>query len=131
MAYRWVEHTAELELALEGPTEAAVFAAALAALAELLGEGAAGEPVELELSLSARDGAALLASWLDELVYRAETEDLIPEAAERLTIEGGALRARVRARRGRPRHLVKGVTYHRLSLAPAQGGYRATVVLDV
>ena len=116
MAYRWVEHTAELELALEGPTEAAVFAAALAALAELLGEGAAGEPV---------------ASWLDELGYRAETEDLIPEAAERLTIEGGALRARVRARRGRPRHLVKGVTYHRLSLAPAQGGYRATVVLDV
>lgn len=39
--YRWIDHTAELELAIEAPTDAGVFADALPALGQLLGEEAA------------------------------------------------------------------------------------------
>ena len=131
MGYRWVDHTAELELRLDCPTEIAVFEDALTALAELVADGARHGRVSFEVAIEAPDRAALLAAWLDELLFRAETEDLIPERVERLRLDDGVLHATVAAVRGRPRHLVKGVTYHRLSLERVDGRYGATVVLDV
>jgi len=131
MGYRWVDHTAELELRLDCPTEAAVFEDALSALAELVGQGAGSDRVRFEVAIRAPDQAALLARWLDELLFHAETEDLIPERVERLQLCDGELHATVCAVRGSPRHLVKGVTYHRLSIEQVSEGYEATVVLDV
>jgi protein archease len=131
MGYRWVDHTAELELHVAAPTEAAVFEEALHAFHELIANGTAGEPVSFDVELAAPDRPSLLVRGLDELVYRAETEDLVPDALERLELRAGGLAATVRGRRGEPRHLVKGVTYHRLSFHGGNDGYRATVVLDV
>jgi len=131
MAYRWVDHTAEVELKIEAATEVGVFEEALRALSELVGEGASRERVSFEVAVRAPDRATLLAHWLDELVYRAETEGLVPEGLERLRLTGDGLSAMVRGHRGEPRHLVKGVTYHRLGFDAADGEFRATVVLDV
>ena len=83
------------------------------------------------MEVAADDRGALLAAWLDELVYLAETEDLVAEGVERMELTGQRLTARVRAYRGRPRHLVKGVTYHDLMFGPVGEGFSATVVLDV
>ena len=131
MSYRWVDHTAELELHIDAPTEAGVFEDALAAITELLREGDRGKEACFDVAVAATDRATLLATWLDELLFHAETEDLVPDEVEQLALTPGALHATVRAHRGRPRHLVKGVTYHQLSFAPLDGGYRASVVLDV
>lgn len=131
MGHRWVDHTADLELRLDAATEGQVFEDALTALAELLRDGGGGDAVVFETTATAPDRAALLAGWLDELVFRAETEQLVPDAVERLELDADGLRALVRAHRGHPRHVVKGITYHRLSFEPVEGGYRATVVLDV
>ena len=131
MPYQWIDHTAELELQVEADTQDAVFGDALAALAELLSGDEAGEPMLFEVSVDGPDPATLLAAWLDELVFRAETGDLVPEGVERLSLGENHLDATVRARRGRPPHLVKGVTYHRLAFEPHGDGYRATVILDV
>lgn len=131
MSYRWADHTAELELEIEASSQAAVYVDAVAALAELLDDGAHAPPVVAEIALAGPDPALLLADWLEEVVYRAETEDLVPEAVEELELRGRTLRARVRGHRGKPPHLVKGVTHHRLSLEPGGQGFRATVVLDV
>jgi SHS2 domain-containing protein len=132
--FRWVDHTAELELEIEAPSEAAVFAEALVALAELVGDGD-GPPVSREVEVAADDRALLLVEWLSELVYLSELEELVPEriAALELT-EGteGRLRATVEGHRGRPRHLVKAVTLHRLELTgDDDAGWSARVVLDV
>ena len=137
--HRWVEHTSELELRIEAPDEEGVFAEALTALAELLGEGEseadgdrlAPEPVRRELAVSAADRPTLLAEWLDELVFLAETEGLIPERLEAFELTPESLCATVRARPGQPAHLVKAVTYHRLSCRPAGDCWQASVVLDV
>lgn len=131
MAYGWVDHTAELELHINAPTEAAVFRDALRALNELVGEGRRPEQVAFDVALDAPDRATLLAAWLDELVYRAETEGLVAEGVERLTLGPHGLTATVHAHRGEPRHLVKGVTYHRLEFERDGGECHACLVLDV
>jgi SHS2 domain-containing protein len=129
--FRWVDHTSELGLELEAPSEEEVFAEALAAFAELAGDGS-GEPAPREVELEADDHALLLAEWLSELVYLAEAERLVPERVTSLVLEQRSLRATVEGRRGEPRHLVKAVTLHRLELQPdARVGWRARVVLDV
>jgi SHS2 domain-containing protein len=129
--YRWVEHTAEVELHVEAETREQVFAEALAAFAELVARNEGGEPAQHEVALEAQDDATLLAEWLGELVFLAETEDFIPQRLESIELEDARLRARVTGRRGSPAHLVKAVTYHGLELAPAGGLWRAKVVLDV
>jgi SHS2 domain-containing protein len=130
--YRWVDHTAELELELAAASPEAVLAEALSAYAELAGEAAAagGEPVSLVVDLSARDLPALLVDWLAELVFLADTEGLLPEEAS-LALDGTRLHATVRGRRGAPRPLVKAVTYHRAELERAGTEWRGRVVLDV
>lgn len=133
MSYRWVEHTAELQLEIDAPTEEAVFADALAALGELLVEDALSQPgdvVSLEVTLAGTDRALLLADWLDELVFHAETEGLVPVGVERIELNG-SLTAVIRAFRAASRPLVKGITHHGLAFDRAGAGFRATVVLDV
>jgi SHS2 domain-containing protein len=129
--YEWVDHTAELELHLEAESREALFAEALAAFAELVAANESGEPLEHEITAEAGDDATLLAEWLGELVFLAETADFVPERVERLELVGTHLSACVAGRRGRPAHLVKAVTYHGLELARHGEIWRAKVVLDV
>ncbi len=145
MSYRWLEHTSELELHIVAATEAAVFETAAAALAELADDDggseapppaestrhAARETLVREITVAAGDRAALLASFLEELVYLLETEDLLPERVDHLQLADDRLTATVRGHRGTPRHLVKGVTYNELTFARSGDGFTATVVLDV
>jgi SHS2 domain-containing protein len=130
--YRWVEHTSELELSIDAPTEPAVFTDALAAYVELVGDDGGRNGERREIELHAADRATLLAEWLDELVYLADAEQFVPELLTDLQLDRGVLRATVRGHRGEPRPLVKGVTRHRLAFEPdADGGWHARVVLDV
>jgi SHS2 domain-containing protein len=127
--HRFVDHTSELELELEAGSAEGVLQEALVAFAELAGDGE-GDVVERELELEADDLPALLARWLDELLYLAESEGLLAESAE-LALRGSRLAARVRLRHGEPRPLVKAVTLHRLRFRPENGVWRGRVVLDV
>jgi SHS2 domain-containing protein len=128
--YRWVDHTGEVELAIEAKTEPEVFSDALAALAELL--AIEGEPDERRvIELKAPDRATLLAAWLEELLFLADAEGFEPRALRKLDLGSDGLNAVVAGRYGDPSPLVKAVTYHRLAFEPQGAGYRATVVLDV
>jgi SHS2 domain-containing protein len=87
--FRWVEHTAELELRVGASSEEGVFREALAALGELLQEHSdqsRGRPAAHEVNASAPDRPTLLAEWLNELVFLAESEQFIPETVEALSI---------------------------------------------
>lgn len=134
--YRWIDHTAELELHIEAPSEQAVFDEALSALGKLLVERAAdeetpGEPARHEVSASAPDRATLLAEWLSELVFLVESEGFVPERVERFELSGNGVEATVAGRRAAPPHLVKAVTYHRLDMWEEDQTWRARVILDV
>ena len=133
--YRWLNHTGEAELEIEAASEEDVFRQAAAALRELLGADGGGEQagafLTRQVTVDAADRPALLAEWLAELAFLAETEGFVPDRVEALELERARLRATVAGRLGSPPHLVKAVTYHGLSLAPYGEGWRARVVLDV
>lgn len=129
VVYRFVEHTAELEIELEAESPEGVLEEARRAFAELAGIGH-GEDLERPVSLEAPDLPALLAAWLDELVFLADADRLVVESAE-LTLDGTRLTGVARGRRGSPRPLVKAVTLHRLRFGPEDGAWRGRVVLDV
>jgi SHS2 domain-containing protein len=127
--YRFVEHTAELELELEAGSAEGVLEEALRAFTELAGCGE-GDPVEREIDVEAPDLPALLAAWLDELLFVAETERLLPDEAD-VAVRGARASGVIRGRRGDARPLVKGVTLHRLRFRRENGAWRGRVVLDV
>lgn len=129
--YRWVEHTAELELRIDAPTEEVLLADALDAFRELVGRDPDGEPARHDVLVVSTDPAVRLADWLEELVFLAETEDFVPERLASVELGDGELRARVEGRRGRPAHLVKAITYHGLAVEEGGDGWHARVVLDV
>jgi SHS2 domain-containing protein len=106
-----------------------VFLDALRAFAEVVGEGA-GDERAFEVELDAPDGAALLARWLEELVFLAETEGFVPADAE-IDLGENHLSGALRGRIGEPSPLVKAVTYHGLAFEEQNGRWRARAVLDV
>ena len=128
--YEWREHTAELELVIEADSEEGLFEDALRAFGELVGRGA-GEPARHEVRAEGRDRATLLAAWLEELIFLAETHDFVPERTLSLDLDATGLRAAVEGRRDAPAHLVKAVTYHGLAVERHDGGCRGRLVLDV
>jgi SHS2 domain-containing protein len=134
MHVSWSEHVGEIEMRLDAEDEAGVLRAAVDALAELLGdeERAGAGPIERrEVCAEGADRPALLAAWLEELNYLAESERLIPLDVADLRLEPERVRADVRFRRGEPPHLVKAVTYHRLVFEASDGRWVASAVLDV
>jgi SHS2 domain-containing protein len=132
--HRWIEHTAELQLELHARSEAAIFRQAVLALRELLEEdagAATGERVERPVEAEATDRGALLAEWLAELVFLAESDGLVPEEVRDLVVGEDSVTAVVAGRLDEPRHLIKAVTYHDLELRRDRDGWRGNVVLDV
>lgn len=129
--YRWVEHTAEVELQIEDDSPEAVFTEALVAFGDLVADRPGGDPVSHRVRVTASDLPTLLAEWMNELVYLADTDGFVPERVDRLDLAEGALEAQISGRRNVTRSLVKAVTYHRLQLRQADRHWRATVVLDV
>lgn len=129
--HRFAEHTGEVELVLEAPTQVGVFEEALAALRELVDDTGDGTPARHVVAVSAGDRALLLVEWLAELVFLAEVESFVPDRVASFELAGGDLRATVEGRRGRPSHLVKAVTLNSLELRQEQGGWHGRVVFDV
>jgi SHS2 domain-containing protein len=129
--FRWIDHTRELELELEASSERGVFEAALDAMRELLADNEAPERIQIPVELSGSDRALLIADWLGELAFLGETRGLVPDDLASFELGDEGLKATLVGSVGHPPHLVKGVAYHRLLFEPADGGWRARVVLDV
>lgn len=128
---RWIEHTGEAELEIRAWDEAGVLRQALAGLAELLGPPPPGLASSVEIAVRAGDRPALLVAWLEELLWVAERDGVVPERVAALNLADGSLRATVDVRRGPPRPLVKAVTWHDLRFERVPDGWEARVVFDV
>jgi SHS2 domain-containing protein len=131
------EHTSEVQIRLQAPDLGALFAEAGRALMELMSGGAVPAPSDAPdapetLTLHSSDRDALLVDWLNELIYRVETEKKIYGEIAVQTVDGRALSATIR---GAPaeglRTLVKAASFHGLKIVEDEGGHAATVVLDV
>ena len=132
MGHRFLDHTGEVEVELSGKRAEEVFAEAASALGELLADGEPpGKPARwLPLSLAGGERGRLLVDFLEELIFLAEREGLVPCAATvELTPEG--LEGEVGFAERPPNGLVKAATLHNLRFEERPEGVVATVVLDV
>lgn len=98
-------------------------------------QGRAAAPPEgpwQDVSIRAADRAALLVDWLNELIFRAERDRMIPVAIEPLEASDTTLRARIRGMPvAEPPALVKAATLHGVRVDPDPEGVVADVILDV
>jgi SHS2 domain-containing protein len=134
-AHAFEEHTGEVRLRLRASSLPALFEEAARALAELMLERAAEDAPGLadSVTVRARDPEALIAAWINELIFLSETRKLVwvKTRVDRMTdtevdavvhgIEPAALRTHV-----------KGATLHDLVVREREPGeFEATLVLDV
>ncbi len=133
-SHEFLEHTSELELRIRAPTFADLIAEAARALAELMLRGRADTAPGpwRKLTVHSADRGALLVDWLNELIYRAETELWVPIEirAESVSDRCLSVQARGVAVEEAPA-LVKAATFHRLRVDEVADGLEAEVILDV
>jgi SHS2 domain-containing protein len=129
-----VDHTSEVQLRLRAGSLGELLAEGGRALAAIQLGGTAGPATgsSREIEVSSPDRAALLADWLNELVFLAEAEQWVAtEFAIELT-DGRSVRARARGVEvERVPGLVKAATLHGLRLEDVPGGMEGEVILDV
>ena len=129
--HEWRSHTAEIELAVEAESEAAVFVEAAEAFGELVGLDEGGEKAEHDVRIEAADRETLLVQWLEELIFLADTESFVPDGVRNIRLDGNVLHGTLVGRRAPLEPLVKAATYHGLHFAHDDDAWHARVVLDV
>jgi SHS2 domain-containing protein len=126
-------HTADLSIHVWGRDLAALFANAAHGMAHLL--AAPGDVVPARaypIELQAPDVETLLVSWLEELLYLGERDDVLFVRFEVERVTEGALRA---VAHGGPvagyRRSIKAVTFSGLEVVSTDAGCETTIVFDV
>lgn len=128
------DHASEIRIRLRAGSLAELVAEAGRALAaiQLRGTAAAATGAWRRLEVAAPDRAGLVADWLNELIYLAETERWVATEFEVERAGEGALTARARGMTlERAPGLVKAATLHGLQVDEVPGGMAGEVVLDV
>ena len=131
------EHTADVGIVAHGADLRALFANAAQGMFSLMADlSGVEEREQRSIEVAARDREALLVSWLTELLYYLDAEEMLFRRFEIDELSDTRLRGRAFGERiDRDRHDlrlgVKAVTRHMLEIAPENGGYRATVLLDI
>jgi SHS2 domain-containing protein len=136
--YEILEHTADIGIRSFGPSLEKAFEQAGLALAEILGAMASGDgrgqAPAYTVRATADDRGALLVDFLNELLLLHETRNVAFASVEVTKLDDTSLEADVRLvpLQGETETTgVKAATYHRLAVEERDGGYVATVYLDV
>ncbi len=131
------DHTADIGLRVAAGTLEELFVDAARGLTSLLVENSddVRGTVEEAVSLTARELDYLLFDWLNELLFRFETRQMLfCEFSVRVSDAG--LEAILRGEpcdrsRHRLAHEVKAITYHGLCVEQTEKGWRAEMILDI
>ena len=131
------EHTADLGLRVRAEDRESLFAEAGRGLLSVI----AAEPEqvrpsrEVTIQIQGTELDYLLFDWLNELLFKFETERLLlVEFDVRITAEGLVATARGEPfdpERHELEHEVKAITYHQLKVEQTPQGWLAEVILDI
>jgi SHS2 domain-containing protein len=137
VAYRLLDHTADLGFECEARTLEALFSGAILALADIIAHIEPLTPAEsVEIEAHGADDAARLRALLDEVLFQFETKAFLPKEAK-VRLEGDHARATLLGQKvdltTHPiERVVKAVTYHGLSVEKTKKkGFSARVILDL
>jgi SHS2 domain-containing protein len=131
-----LEHTADVGIIAYGADLKQAFANAARALFSLITElDDVEEVLHQDIVVNASDVESLLVAWLNELVYRFDTEGILFKRFEISQLEDTHLKARVYGEKvDSSRHKlkigVKAATYHMLRI-DRNNGFRVQVIFDI
>ena len=135
--YRHLSHTADLGLRIYGDSLEELFENAGAALISVLTDRRYLSLRETrEITLEAPDREALLVDWLNRLLYLFDVEGFLGREFHVTSLTDRRLEAVAWGEGFDPeRHpektAIKAATYHHLEIGPRDGGWQATVILDL
>jgi len=127
-----VEHTADWELEVWAPGMAELLEEAARGMCELMGVTVSEEArCHRQVEIVADDREQLLMSFLEELLFIADSENLafdgymlrLHDGSLMARLEGGSILTRSKE--------IKAATYHRLKIDETRRGLKTRVVFDV
>jgi SHS2 domain-containing protein len=130
--HREIEHTADWELEVWAPDLPALLEEAARGMYELMGVEVSEESrCHRQIELLADDREQLLVSFLGELLFLVEDEDLafdgflltVDDTSLVARLEGGSMVSRSKE--------IKAVTYHRLEISETKRGLETSIIFDV
>src|SRR3990167_8828409 len=134
--YEQFSHTADIGVRAYGKDLSELFANAAFAMFDIIADldglkTALTETIRLE----APSAEELLVAWLDELLYRFYTKQIIFSDFEITSLDGKRLEAKahgrpVGANRNRLKTEIKAATYHDLKIRKTAEGYEVEIVFD-
>ncbi len=136
LKFEIIDHTADIGIMAYGKNEKEVFANSAYAMFSLIADlDGVAESIRREVEVTATDQETLLASWLNELLYLFDAEQIIFKSFEVIDLGEQRLRAiargeRVDLSRHKLKTQVKAATYHMLKVEK-EDGFKAQVILDV
>ena len=135
--YKLLDHTADIGIIAFGRDLPEAFGNAAYAMFDILTDmDRIEEADKSNLRVSASNTEELLVTWLDELLYRYETERFICKRFVINDMDDRSLSATVFGEKVDPaRHEIKleikSVTYHQLRVEKTDDGWTAQVIFDV
>ena len=139
--HRFEDHTGEVQLHIRADTLPEIYREAARAVAQLLLNAVPAPPADapaVVVELEARDPAALLVDWVNELIFRTEVERTVFTEVEPTVAAAEAagapwqLKATLRGLPDPPlAGQVKAATLHQARVDRTAGGYQANLILDV
>ena len=136
-SFELFDHTADIGIRAVAPTRVGLSRPASEGLYACIGElVAGGETATREFDLNGTDAPTLLRDYLTELLILFEREQKIATSADVLEFTDTRLHVRattqaVDAERSVFYREVKAITYHALAIREIEGGFEATVIVDI
>jgi SHS2 domain-containing protein len=129
-----LEHTADVGIRARGQSLPAAFRNATLGLLDIVGAWRPGPGERHAIEVEGRDLGAVLVDWLGEVLYLQDTRDVVVTEIEVSNVEQTAARGWVEVV-DRTEELegtaVKAITLHQLAVEKKEGGWVATVYLDI
>lgn len=135
--YELLDHTADIGIIAFGKDLPEAFGNAAYAMFDTLTDADSIKELDrFDIHISASDIGELLVRWLDELLFRYETERVLLKRFDIEIIEDKSLNAAVFGEKvDHARHEIKveikNVTYHQLEVEKTPDGYKVQVIFDV
>ena len=139
--FEFLEHTADVYIAAHGATLAEAFENAALAMFEVMTDTEKVSPdVEDSVEVEAEDEYALLYSWLEALLVKFETKNMlyskfkissIDETSEGFRVKAAVWGEKFNAEKHTQKVGVKAVTYHRMEIIKDIDTVRLEFILDI
>ena len=135
-SFEFIEHTADAGVRVQASTLEDLFETAGLAFTELVTRvDSVDRRVERQFSLEEDDIETLLVSWLQELLYLLDTEDLVfarfqvklQDLSLKATAWGDVFDPKIHTIRTE----IKAITYHQLEVVESDQGWQAQVIFDI